>query len=66
MMDEILLGEELALESALRFLNGWPVWNDDITPLMQDDSTLDGYLVDLTRMVLMGPATVYVATGKTV
>lgn len=66
-MNEIELGEEMALESAYRFMVGWPMWNDDdlICRVSQEDG-LDGNLVWLTRQVLMGPATVWVATGRTV
>ena len=67
MLNETELAEEMALESALRFLNGWPRWNDDdlICRTTQDDG-LDGNLVWLTRQVLMGPAMVYIATGKVI
>lgn len=66
-MTEIELGEEMALESAFRFMCGWPEWNDDaLICRVSNDKGLDGNLVWLTRQVLMGPATVFVATGQTV
>ena len=64
---ESLIGEEMALESAFRFLVGHPVWNDNEQICrMSDEQGLDGNLVWLTREVLFGPATVYVATGKAI
>lgn len=66
-MNEIELGQEMALESAFRFMCGWPMWNDDaLICRVADEEGLDGNLVWLTRQVLMGPATVYVSTGKMV
>jgi len=64
---ESLIGEEMALESAFRFLVGYPVWNDnDQICRMANEEGLDGNLVWLTREVLFGPAMVYVATGKAI
>jgi hypothetical protein len=66
-MNEIELAEEMAIESAFRFLVGWPQWNDDAQICrVSEEQGLDGNLIWLTRQVLMGPATVYVATGQTV
>lgn len=66
-MNELELAEEMALESAFRFIMRMPRWNDDdlICRMAQDDG-LDGNLVWLTRQVLMGPALVYITTGKVV
>ena len=62
---ESQIGEEMALESAYRFMVGYPVWNDnDQICRMANEQKLDGNLVWLTREVLFGPAVVYVATGK--
>ena len=64
---ESLIGEEMALESAFRFMVGYPVWNDnDQICRMANEEGLDGNLVWLTREVLFGPAMVYVATGKAI
>jgi hypothetical protein len=63
---ESLIGEEMALESAFRFLVGYPVWNDNDQICNMDGQGLDGNLVWLTREVLFGPAVAYVATGKIV
>lgn len=63
---ESLIGEEMALESAFRFLVGWPVWNDNEQICGMDGEGLDGNLIWLTREVLFGPAVVYVATGKAI
>lgn len=66
-MREIELAEEMALESAFRFIMLMPRWNDDdLICRMAKDDGLDGNLVWLTRQVLMGPALVYITTGKTV
>ena len=64
---ESLIGEEMALESAFRFIVGYPMWNDnDQICRMANEEGLDGNLVWLTREVLFGPAMVYVATGKAI
>ena len=63
---ESLIGEEMALESAFRFMVGYPVWNDNDQICNMDGQGLDGNLVWLTREVLFGPAMVYVATGKAI
>ena len=64
---ESLIGEEMALESAFRFMVGYPMWNDnDQICRMAEEEGLDGNLVWLTREVLFGPAMVYVATGKAI
>lgn len=64
-MREIEFGEEMALESAFRFIMGLPRWNDDdLICRMAEDEGLDGNLIWLTRQVLMGPALVHIATGK--
>jgi hypothetical protein len=66
-MNEQLLAEEMAMESALRFLNGWPRWNDDdLICRVANEDGLDGNLIWLTRQVLMGPAVVHLSTGKVV
>jgi hypothetical protein len=66
-MNELELAEEMALESAFRFIMRMPRWNDDdLICRMAEDDGLDGNLVWLTRQVLMGPALVYITTGKVV
>jgi len=66
-MNEIEIAEEMALESAFRFIMLMPRWNDDdLICRMAEDEGLDGNLIWLTRQVLMGPALVYITTGKTV
>ena len=66
-MNEIELAEEMALESAFRFIMLMPRWNDDdLICRMAEEEGLDGNLIWLTRQVLMGPALVYITTGKTV
>lgn len=66
-MNEQILAEKLAMESALRFLNGHPDWNDDLTMLITACANkLDHTLVWLTRQVLFGPAVVHISTGKVV
>jgi|MGYP003339965302 hypothetical protein len=66
-MDEIEFAEELAIESASRFMFGWPQWNDnEFLCRTAEEEGLDGNLVWLTRQVLMGPAVVWVSTGKAV
>jgi hypothetical protein len=66
-MNEIELAEEMAIEAAFRFIMRMPRWNDDdLICRMAEDEGLDGNLVWLTRQVLMGPALVYIATGKVV
>lgn len=66
-MNEQLLAEAMALESALRFLNGWHIWNEDLAMFHLDGKEgLDGDLVWLTRQVLFGPAVVHISTGKVV
>ena len=60
--NEQLLAKSMAMESAFRFLNGHPDWNDDLG----SKEGLDGDLVWLTRQVLFGPAVVHLSTGKVV
>lgn len=66
-MNEIELAEEMALESAFRFIMRMPRWNDDdqICRVAEEEG-LDGNLIWLTRQVLMGPALVHITTGKVV
>jgi hypothetical protein len=66
-MNEIELAEEMALESAYRFLVGFPRWNDDdLICRVASEEGLDGNLIWLTRQVLMGPAVIFVSTGRVV
>lgn len=66
-MREIEMAEEMALESAFRFIMLMPRWNDDdLICRMAEEEGLDGNLIWLTRQVLMGPALIHIATGKVV
>ena len=66
-MNEIEFAEELAIESASRFMFGWPIWNDDgFICRIAEEEGLDANLIWLTRQVLMGPAVVWVSTGQPV
>lgn len=65
--DEIDYAELCALESAFRFMVGYPNWNFDNDMLNVAELTgLDPDLVYLMHRVLFAPAVVFVATGKTI
>lgn len=65
--EEQTAAEVDALECATRFLSGWQDWNeDDVLPFACDYHGYDHNFFWLMNRVLLGPAVVYLSTGKTV
>lgn len=65
--EELDYVETDALAVAQAFVNGWPDWNEDY--LLKRACDFHGYDCDfvwLALRVLMGPAVVYIKTGKSV
>lgn len=61
---ELAYAEDVTIMSAELFLNGETEWNyTDIDNILCEYSGLDSDLVQLTKLVLMGPAVVYLKTG---